>query len=339
MECHVLNTIWLSQVGGIRSRQSKSLPVPRNQARPFSEDGTAGREQIPTWYNRAADRSPTTERIQHHLAVLARPNIVRQQFHYSKALTSGIPFVNARNSIMLLFSPFLEKSELAIQKYPRFENSFVTAGGVLFTRGWIHEYCVHATQYISELDSHISRTGSNWKVQGWEIALTLVAWLFDFGTDENFLWEAFRTHRDKILGSNSEKQADSLTDIQPVGNPQVVEDIHRALWSGRSTDMTGSRQALAPTSDRPGAKFSSAHKVTAYVLPVWSTSISIRAGKVGDRNILPFIHLTLAFLWSSSFVIKKFVPGGEVVVSPLWGAREFPRHNQDRLTRSRLPAR
>ena len=30
------------------------------------------------WYNKAADRSPNVGRIQHHLAVLARPNIVQQ---------------------------------------------------------------------------------------------------------------------------------------------------------------------------------------------------------------------------------------------------------------------
>src|SRR5271169_4614520 len=43
------------------------------------------------WYNKAADRSPNVGRIQHHLAVLARPNIVQQLFYYSKALVSVVP--------------------------------------------------------------------------------------------------------------------------------------------------------------------------------------------------------------------------------------------------------
>ncbi len=50
------------------------------------------------WYNRAADRSPATGRIQHHLAVLERPNVVRRLFYYTKALNSGMPIVNARDS-------------------------------------------------------------------------------------------------------------------------------------------------------------------------------------------------------------------------------------------------
>jgi hypothetical protein len=67
------------------------------------------------WYNKAADKSPNIGRIQHHLAVLARPNIVQQLFYYSKALLSVIPFQNARESVMLLFNPFLEDSDIASQ--------------------------------------------------------------------------------------------------------------------------------------------------------------------------------------------------------------------------------
>jgi hypothetical protein len=75
------------------------------------------------WYNKTVDKSPDMERIQHHLAVLARPNIVQQLFYYSKALVSVIPFQNARESVMLLFNPFLEGSEIASQRYPLVESS------------------------------------------------------------------------------------------------------------------------------------------------------------------------------------------------------------------------
>jgi hypothetical protein len=76
------------------------------------------------WYNQAADKaankSPNVGRIQHYLVVLARPNIVQQLFYYSKALVSVIPFSNARESVMLLFNPFLNGSEIAGQRYPVF---------------------------------------------------------------------------------------------------------------------------------------------------------------------------------------------------------------------------
>src|SRR5271170_3783115 len=46
------------------------------------------------WYDKAVDRSPNVGRIQDHLAVLSRPNIVQRLFYYSKALVSVISFIN-----------------------------------------------------------------------------------------------------------------------------------------------------------------------------------------------------------------------------------------------------
>ena len=77
------------------------------------------------WYEKAAAKSPNVGRIQHHLAVLSRPNIVQQLFYYSKALVSVNPFPNARESVMLLFNPFLAEGEIASQRYPLVESSFV----------------------------------------------------------------------------------------------------------------------------------------------------------------------------------------------------------------------
>lgn len=65
-----------------------------------------------TWYNEAANKSPNGGRIQHHLAVLARPNIVEQLFYYIKALTTLLPFINIRELIMLLFDMFLKNKEV-----------------------------------------------------------------------------------------------------------------------------------------------------------------------------------------------------------------------------------
>jgi hypothetical protein len=147
------------------------------------------------WYNKAADKSPNVGRIQHHLAVLARPNIV-QQF-YSKALVSVVPFQNARESIMLLFSPFLERSEIASQRYPLVESSAVKANGVLYTRGPLSEYICLMSLFCSILDSHIGRVTAKFRVQGPEIASSLCAATFDFGNAKAFLSQTFRDQDDQ----------------------------------------------------------------------------------------------------------------------------------------------
>ncbi|KAK5241547.1 hypothetical protein LTS06_012037, partial [Exophiala xenobiotica] len=273
------------------------------------------------WYNRAADRSPTTGRIQHHLAVLARPNIVRQLFYYTKALISGVPFVNARDSIMLLFTPFLKKFEVTSQKYPKMETSLVTAAGLLFTRGSIHDYCGHITHFVSELDGTINRTGSNFKVQGAEVASSLIAMVLDFGSEENFLWKALCASSERMKQRPTEGQPDLPTDTPEVEDPMVKVKIQQKFWEDNGpTNPQDFTQAAPPTGDRLGVKFGSSDEVISYILPVWHTCVSIVAGKVGDRNTLPFLHFTLAFLWSLSYVpgalvyLENYVPWSKLVL-------------------------
>ncbi len=59
------------------------------------------------WYSRASDKAPTTGRLYHHLAILARPNALLQLYYYTKSLCVAIPFLSARDSVMTLFDPIM----------------------------------------------------------------------------------------------------------------------------------------------------------------------------------------------------------------------------------------
>lgn len=59
------------------------------------------------WYSKASDKSPTTGRLYHQLAIPARPNPSQQLFYYTKSLCVHTPFTPARVSIMTLFDPIL----------------------------------------------------------------------------------------------------------------------------------------------------------------------------------------------------------------------------------------
>src|SRR5271156_6767771 len=137
------------------------------------------------WYNKAADRSPNVGRIQHHLAVLARPNIVQQLYYYSKALVSVIPFFNARESIMLLFGPFLDEAGMTIQTHSVMEIAFVRANGILFTNGSINRYRSLMEQVVEVLDSYMARTSAKFRVQGPELVSSLIAATLAFGDAES----------------------------------------------------------------------------------------------------------------------------------------------------------
>lgn len=60
------------------------------------------------WYARASDRNPRVGRFYHHLAILARPNVLQQLFFYGKSLVAPMSFPPARKSIMTLFEPLLK---------------------------------------------------------------------------------------------------------------------------------------------------------------------------------------------------------------------------------------
>lgn len=125
------------------------------------------------WYNKAADKSPNVGRIQHHLAVLARPNIIQWLFYYSKALASVVPFPNARESITLLFHSFLEASELASGRYPLVELGLIKTHGVQFTLDAASAYALLMDQLCSIWDAHIGRVAAKSTLPYPEIAYSL----------------------------------------------------------------------------------------------------------------------------------------------------------------------
>jgi Est1 DNA/RNA binding domain len=267
------------------------------------------------WYNNAADLSPNVGRIQHHLAVLARPDSIKQLSLYSKALVSVVPFINARESIMLLFGPFLDKdkAEAECQKYAPVESSMVTAWGTAFTRGSVSGFIHHTKTFLSGLDGHISRITDRWKTQGPEVASSLIAGILDYGSDENHLWKLFTSHA-KTIQASLESIENLLGQQQAVVNdlPPFTKKLHKEYWrsvnANRSQDFP---QAAAPIENNQDYTFTSSDEVTSHVLPVFHRATSIVATKPGDRNTVPFICTILAFIWSFSFI-----PGALIYIEP-----------------------
>ena len=252
------------------------------------------------WYNEAADKSPNVGRIQHHLAVLARPNIVQQLFYYSKALVSVIPFRNARESIMLLFNPFLEGSEIASQRYPLVESSFVKANGILFTHGSIEDYVVSMDRFVAALDGYIGRDTAKFRAQGPEIASILGAAIFDFGNADSFLCRAFHKQEEqrKALQSPSE-QEDIVSD-----DPKVKLEVMRKYWASvhERIDFTKASVHSVLDSTAKDATFSDSYDAAAYGCYSLDRIVTHVFACTGDKNILPFAHVILAYLWSLAFV-------------------------------------
>lgn len=144
------------------------------------------------WYSKASEKAPSTGRLYHHLAILARPNALHQLFCYSKSLCVMIPFTSAKESIVTLFEPLLTSEN------PRLffaEASFVRVQGVLFTNTHNDKLATWREDFLKHLDGHIGRTARRWLESGYFIGISLACSLLGFGDENNVLMRAISQKR------------------------------------------------------------------------------------------------------------------------------------------------
>jgi hypothetical protein len=124
------------------------------------------------WYNKAADLSPETGRIQHHLGILARPDVLLQLFYYTKALVSIRPYPQTRESMALLFSP-----DNGQQQAYTMVTAFVATHGALFNEWPADQFITLAKQFLSLLRGEARPLGH----QGVYIMLCNFAAMLQYG--------------------------------------------------------------------------------------------------------------------------------------------------------------
>ncbi|EAS30483.3 uncharacterized protein CIMG_05962 [Coccidioides immitis RS] len=226
------------------------------------------------WYNKAADKSPMVGRIQHHLAVLARPNILLQLFFYSKSLICVHPFPNTKDSILLLFSPCLEQKEPL--HHPPLMLSFVRAHGVLFNKQSILSFLEYGYEFISFLETQIGRVGSKWREQGIYFASANFVSLFEYDLG-SFIGKAF---------------------VETTNSPVNISEIKDSYYTQHSTPA--SKLSLHPVSH--SGHFQTSVEVISYASCFAFHTLALVLKHIGDKNVLPHVHVSLAFLWSLALV-------------------------------------
>ncbi|KAJ0167490.1 Uncharacterized protein CTA2_2314 [Colletotrichum tanaceti] len=168
------------------------------------------------WYSKASDKAPTTGRLYHHLAILARPNGLQQLFYYSKSLCVPVPFLSARESIMTLFDPHLNGSPTRLQEI---DAAFVRAHGILFSGKNMDQLAPSVSEFLDHLDNHIARISKRWLDSGYYIGISLACAILEYGSESNSVMRAIKTGRvddadvqmdDNETYAASQKQLDAL---------------------------------------------------------------------------------------------------------------------------------
>lgn len=222
------------------------------------------------WYSRASDKAPTTGRLYHHLAILARPNAIQQLFYYTKSLCVAIPFKSARDSILTLFDPILNGSQSRLQPI---DFSFVKTHAILFIASNINEkekslpkpvdemmpeYAKTKDDFVSQLDIHIARTTRSWLEPGAFIGIANCNALLEYG--KNY--------------------------INAQGHENVIMAVINPEPGGQDAHMHGAADDYRPL---PSKIFSEASELV-------KECDSVIFKRYGDPNILPYLHTRLAFV-------------------------------------------
>ncbi|KAI1506084.1 hypothetical protein F5X99DRAFT_179652 [Biscogniauxia marginata] len=173
------------------------------------------------WYAKASDKAPTTGRLYHHLAILARPNALQQLFYYAKSLCVPLPFGSARESIMTLFDPILSGNSNHTSRLVLIDVLFVKAHAILFSNKSEHDFYPTVGEFHGMLDNHISRTTRRWMESGYHVGIANCCALLSYGRDENVIMRAIRPQRP----DDTMEQADS----GDVSGPEPIADFDRAL--------------------------------------------------------------------------------------------------------------
>ena len=116
-----------------------------------------------SWYSLASEKAPTTGRLYHHLAILARPNAIQQLYFYTKSLCVPIPFPSARESVMTLFDPLFSENPPRLQPI---DAAFVRVHAILFSGKHEDQLESSMEEYLGLLDPYIGRTTKRWLETG-----------------------------------------------------------------------------------------------------------------------------------------------------------------------------
>ncbi|KAF2015220.1 hypothetical protein BU24DRAFT_173756 [Aaosphaeria arxii CBS 175.79] len=254
-----------------------------------------------SWYSKAADKNPSIGRLYHHLAILARPNALQQLAYYCRSLTCVVPFDSARESILTLLNPVLDRNPAAFSQGLPIDIRFIQAHAILFKKLSPEDFEDARQAFQSQLDNHINRVTAKWKEQGVFIGITNIAGLFDYGSNESILREIVVSHYRRTpqrLSQSSElsKADNEASEVIQPGEDSVDVNLLQKLES-LSSEFTFSR---------------------AYHLTMSTMEMVCR--RIGDKNVLPHIHVVMSFLSAISSIssIAHFLndaPWAELVTS------------------------
>ncbi|KAJ4241531.1 hypothetical protein NW757_012230 [Fusarium falciforme] len=262
------------------------------------------------WYSKASDKSPTTGRLYHHLAILARPNALQQLYYYTKSLCVPILFSSARESIMTLFDPVLSNSPTRLASI---DAAFVRVHGILFSNRSRDKLDEAIEEVIDQLDGVIGRSTKRWLESGYYIGIALGRSLLGYGSESNVLMRASSKNRDE---TDLAMEGSSISEAGPTrkrhSHSTILARPNAHQWLDWHT-----KSHFAPSNTNPPRRFSSGLKNYRVKAKVGDHQVDALADTGAQSNFIsPQFAKKVGLVPDKSAPRRIQLPGGKQIVSP-----------------------
>ncbi|KAI0393794.1 hypothetical protein F5Y17DRAFT_476429 [Xylariaceae sp. FL0594] len=213
--------------------------------------------------------------LYHHLAILARPNVIQQLFYYTKSLSVPIPFAATKESILTLFEPLFKDGDAENTENPRRprrpDASLIRAHGILFTGKRRESYQENVDAFLGSLDNHIAQVTQQWLEAGYHIGLANCCALMEYGSPENVIKQC--------MSEPDDDEDEETEDGDGHGDGNGDEDKEE------DEDMESDSESVELT------------WVFEEALTLAMKTHDVVFGRWYDSNVLPYMHVTSVFMY------------------------------------------
>ncbi|EDN07608.1 predicted protein [Histoplasma mississippiense (nom. inval.)] len=252
------------------------------------------------WYQKALDKNPGEGSLYHRLGNLSTPNMGGQLFFYSRSLLAPKRYEMSKTRVEFAFRMALD----SIQKHgvitPDLPSWFVGSHAMLLRGGSIQKFIVYVKEYIALFGKQVNQ----WTFKFRETAICMgvpnIAAMLQYGEEDGILTRMFMNP-----GNHSTNEQPAQAD-----HPQKLSSeakLQHALHHWMTLPTRPSRNALKHDPPSDDATFSTALQKLTYSTFLNFHTLSFVLNYTRNENIIPYIHLSLAFIWSLALVPDSMV--------------------------------
>ncbi|KAG5292959.1 hypothetical protein I7I48_05201 [Histoplasma ohiense] len=246
----------------------------------FSEERITRAKQSTNWYYAAADENYGKGSLYHRLGNLVANNLGRKFFLYSRSLISTERCEKSKSGVESTFVMALQSINSRGPIDPGIPSWFVSAHALLLRGDSITKFIAYSQEFCALLRLRITQDNFKLNGDGMYLGVPNIAAMLQYGEEEGIL-------RNMFIDSHK---------LSPEAK------LQRAMqyWAKHSTDPP--RNTPEDEIPAPAATFSTPLEKLSYSIYLTFFTLSTVLSHTHNDEIMPFVHIFLAFIWSLALV-------------------------------------